>query len=119
LCAKLLRFVFMGNPNVGVYSYTLYMVVTKKSDLCTHPRASHPQCRDVSWNVLKKAGSWYMPHGFTNQLDGFAMRSVSRAGFLRTFHETSLHCVYSLVDVYTNPKLELYNMVYARVIYHI
>jgi hypothetical protein len=24
----------------------------------------HPQCRDVSWNVLKKAGSWYMPHGF-------------------------------------------------------
>jgi hypothetical protein len=26
---------------------------------------SHPQCRDVSWNVLKKAGSWYMPHGIS------------------------------------------------------
>jgi hypothetical protein len=28
------------------------------------------------------------------------MRGVSRAGFLRTFHETSLHCVYSLVYVF-------------------
>jgi hypothetical protein len=26
--------------------------------------SEYPQCRDVSWNVLKKTGSWYMPHGF-------------------------------------------------------
>jgi hypothetical protein len=25
-------------------------------------------------------------------VDGFAMRHVPRTGFLRTFHETSLHC---------------------------
>jgi hypothetical protein len=31
-----------------------------------HERIStseYPQCRDVSWNVLKKTGSWYTPNG--------------------------------------------------------
>jgi hypothetical protein len=41
-------------------------------------------------------------------MDGFTMRGVSRAGFLRTFHGARPYTVDgSLVVLFTNPKLEL------------
>jgi hypothetical protein len=41
--------------------------------------------------VLKKAGSWYMPHGF--MICGWIRHAEClTCRFLRTFHETSLHC---------------------------
>jgi hypothetical protein len=41
--------------------------------------------------VLKKAGSWYMPHGF--MIRGWIRHAEClTCRFLRTFHETSLHC---------------------------
>jgi hypothetical protein len=41
-----------------------YTVDTRSWMFSSIRKGEHPQCRDVSWNVLKKAGSWYMPHGF-------------------------------------------------------
>jgi hypothetical protein len=70
-------------------------------------KKSHPQCRDVSWNVLKKAGSWYMPHGF--MIRGWIRHAEClTCRFLRTFHGARPYTVDgSLVVVFTNPKLEL------------
>jgi hypothetical protein len=99
------------------------------------PTSEYTPSRDVSWNVLKNAGSWNTPNGlntptknhpegtffpgvawegwcergrmfpgmpslpcnlnlvfFHTRWNGWTMRGVPRAGFLRTFHETSLHC---------------------------
>jgi hypothetical protein len=35
--------------------------------------SEYTQCRDVSWNVLKKTGSWYMPNGHYSWMDFHAV----------------------------------------------
>jgi hypothetical protein len=51
-------------------------------------KGKHPQYTDCAVERCPpKRGTWVMPHG-SCFVDVFAMRSVSRAGFLRTFHGT-------------------------------
>jgi hypothetical protein len=52
----------------------------------------HPQCRDVSWNVLKNPARGTPRMVFMNRETFFPFGMFHEPVFLRTFHETSLHC---------------------------